>query len=109
MVPSQTRIMMAGMTGERLYEEGFDFWNKVYGKVEVDKPCFSSAAHVLPFLLRKGFDLSPMKPTKFEDGIIEVVDAEELVTSECPLTVRNCRCIVCRKTLTHATSYRSNF
>jgi len=28
-----------------------------------------------------------MKPTKFEDGIIEVVDAKELMTTECPLKV----------------------
>lgn len=34
-----------------------------------------------------GFDLSAMKPTKFEDGIIEVVDAKELMTTECPLKV----------------------
>jgi hypothetical protein len=28
-----------------------------------------------------------MKPTKFEDGIIEVVDAKELMTTECPIQV----------------------
>lgn len=31
MVPSQTRIMLAGMTGERIYEEAFGFWDEVYG------------------------------------------------------------------------------
>lgn len=34
-----------------------------------------------------GFDMSPMKPTKFEDGIIEIVNASEVMTSECLLTV----------------------
>jgi len=28
-----------------------------------------------------------MKPTKFEDGIIEVIDPKEVVTSECPIKV----------------------
>jgi len=28
-----------------------------------------------------------MKPTKFEDGIVEVVDPKEIVTSECPIKV----------------------
>jgi hypothetical protein len=32
MVPSQTRIMLAGMTGERMYDEAFGFWDEVYGK-----------------------------------------------------------------------------
>ena len=32
MVPSQTRIMLAGMTGERMYNEAFGFWDKVYGE-----------------------------------------------------------------------------
>lgn len=32
MVPSQTRIMLAGMTGERMYDEAFGFWDEVYGE-----------------------------------------------------------------------------
>lgn len=32
MVPSQTRIMLAGMTGEKMYDEAFGFWDEVYGE-----------------------------------------------------------------------------
>jgi len=31
MVPSQTRIMLAGITGEGMYNEAFGFWDRVYG------------------------------------------------------------------------------
>jgi hypothetical protein len=34
-----------------------------------------------------GFDLSAMKPTQFEDGIVEIVDAKEVMTTECALKV----------------------
>lgn len=43
MVPSQTRIMLAGMTGERIYEEAFGFWDEVYGgSLDVSKKQRSS-------------------------------------------------------------------
>jgi protein arginine N-methyltransferase 3 len=35
MVPSQTRIMLAGITGEGMYNEAFGFWDRVYGACAV--------------------------------------------------------------------------
>jgi protein arginine N-methyltransferase 3 len=32
MVPSQTRIILAGITGQQLWDEGFGFWDNVYGR-----------------------------------------------------------------------------
>lgn len=39
MVPSQTRIMMAGITGDQVYTEAFGFWDSVYGEcIHVIRP-----------------------------------------------------------------------
>ncbi|KAJ9124202.1 hypothetical protein QFC22_000999 [Naganishia vaughanmartiniae] len=59
MVPSQTRIILAGITGQQLWDEGFGFWDNVYG-----------------------FDMSAMRPTRCQDGLIEIVKPEEICTSE---------------------------
>jgi hypothetical protein len=94
--------MLAGMTGERIYEEAFGFWDEVYG--ELLSPSSGKAASgkrsrgslmkssrtlmlVLILVRLAGFDLSAMKPTQFEDGIVEVVDAKEVMTTECALKV----------------------
>lgn len=34
MVPSQTRIILAGITGQQLWDEGFGFWDNVYGEIQ---------------------------------------------------------------------------
>jgi hypothetical protein len=98
MVPSQTRIMLAGMTGERIYEEAFGFWDEVYGESPVvsrkaasrnrSRGCPMKSSRTLMMIFQLvGFDLSAMKPTQFEDGIVEIVDAKEVMTTECALKV----------------------
>jgi protein arginine N-methyltransferase 3 len=32
MAPSQTRLVLTAITGERLWKEKIDFWNSVYGE-----------------------------------------------------------------------------
>lgn len=71
MAPSQTRLVLSAITGDRVYRERVKFWNSVYG-----------------------FDLSTMNAVGFDEGLTEVVDEEEVVTfilsstSETPTTVR---------------------
>lgn len=38
MAPSQTRVVLAGITAQRMYEEAFQFWDEVYGE------CLSSSS-----------------------------------------------------------------
>ncbi|ODN78581.1 hypothetical protein L202_04189 [Cryptococcus amylolentus CBS 6039] len=59
MAPSQTRLAISAITGERVFRERVHFWSSVYG-----------------------FDLSTMGGISFDEGLIEVVDAEEIVTTE---------------------------
>ncbi|KAJ9092510.1 hypothetical protein QFC19_008723 [Naganishia cerealis] len=63
MVPSQTRIILAGVTGQQLWDEGFGFWDNVYG-----------------------FDMSAMRPTRCQDGLIEIVQPQEICTTETIVT-----------------------
>ncbi|WVQ75080.1 hypothetical protein IAR50_004689 [Cryptococcus sp. DSM 104548] len=59
MAPSQTRLVISAITGERVFRERVHFWSSVYG-----------------------FDLTTMGGISFDEGLIEVVDAEEIVTTE---------------------------
>ncbi|OWZ43844.1 protein arginine N-methyltransferase 3 [Cryptococcus neoformans c45] len=59
MAPSQTRLVLSAITGDRVYRERVKFWNSVYG-----------------------FDLSTMNAVGFDEGLTEVVDEEEVVTTE---------------------------
>ncbi|WVQ66117.1 uncharacterized protein L199_004295 [Kwoniella botswanensis] len=59
MAPSQTRLVISAITGERTWKERISFWPSVYG-----------------------FDLSEMQGPAFEEGLTEVVDKEEVVTTE---------------------------
>ncbi|KAL0249985.1 hypothetical protein I308_103288 [Cryptococcus tetragattii IND107] len=59
MAPSQTRLVLSAITGDRVCRERVNFWNSVYG-----------------------FDLSTMNAVGFDEGLTEVVDEEEVVTTE---------------------------
>nr|XP_018260362.1 protein arginine N-methyltransferase 3 [Kwoniella dejecticola CBS 10117]OBR82520.1 protein arginine N-methyltransferase 3 [Kwoniella dejecticola CBS 10117] len=59
MAPSQTRLVISAITGDRVWKERVAFWPSVYG-----------------------FDLSTMQAPAFDEGLTEVVDKEEVVTSE---------------------------
>lgn len=59
MAPSQTRLVIAAITGKRIWRERFEFWQKVYG-----------------------FDMSAMTTPYWNEGLVEIVDREEVVTSE---------------------------
>ncbi|WWC73749.1 uncharacterized protein I206_107721 [Kwoniella pini CBS 10737] len=59
MAPSQTRLVISAITGDRTWKERVAFWPSVYG-----------------------FDLSTMQAPAFDEGLTEVVDKEEIVTSE---------------------------
>jgi protein arginine N-methyltransferase 3 len=60
MAPSQTRLVISAITGKRLWNERIDFWKNVYG-----------------------FDMSgAMISPYFKEGIVEIVDKEEVVTTE---------------------------
>lgn len=85
MVPSQTRIILAGITGQQLWDEGFGFWDNVYGEpagsvVSRDK------GDADPVMIA-GFDMSAMRPTRCQDGLIEIVNAKEICTTETIVTV----------------------
>lgn len=84
MVPSQTRIVMAGLTADRLIAGRSSFWEKIYGAKPPRCGVCSGSALIL---LRIGFDLSPMKVEKDEEGVVEDVLASELCTSECIIKV----------------------
>lgn len=81
MVPSQTRIILAGITGQQLWDEGFGFWDNVYGMSLVTSP--RTPAHNAT-----GFNMSAMRPTRCQDGLIEIVNAKEICTTETIVTVR---------------------
>lgn len=38
MAPSQTRVVLAGLTGKRIHDEAFAFWDEVYGEAISDLP-----------------------------------------------------------------------
>ncbi|WWD20249.1 hypothetical protein CI109_104725 [Kwoniella shandongensis] len=59
MAPSQTRLVLSAITGEREWRDRVEFWNSPYG-----------------------FDLSTMQGPQFGEGSTEVVDKEEVVTTE---------------------------
>ncbi|WVR08113.1 hypothetical protein IAU60_005159 [Kwoniella sp. DSM 27419] len=59
MAPSQTRLVISAITGDRVWKERVAFWPSVYG-----------------------FDLSTMQGPCFGEGLTEVVDKEEVVTTE---------------------------
>ena len=81
MVPSQTRIIFAGITGQQLWDEGFGFWDNVYGMSLVPSPRTTADNTT-------GFDMSAMRPTRCQDGLIEIVNAKEICTTETIVTVR---------------------
>ncbi|KAL7425061.1 hypothetical protein Q5752_000749 [Cryptotrichosporon argae] len=60
MAPSQTRLVITAITADRLWRERVDFWRNVYG-----------------------FNMSGMVNPYFAEGLVEVVDADEVVTTEC--------------------------
>lgn len=60
MAPSQTRLVISAITGQRIYNERIAFWNDVYG--------FTMS--------------SAMTGVYYPEGIIDIVDREEVVTSE---------------------------
>lgn len=61
MAPSQTRLVISAITGQRIWRERVAFWHDVYG-----------------------FDMADaMTPGYFTEASVEVVDREEVVTSEC--------------------------
>ncbi|KAI9638963.1 S-adenosyl-L-methionine-dependent methyltransferase [Dioszegia hungarica] len=64
MAPSQTAMKLVGITGERLWKERIDFWQSVYG-----------------------FNMTAMDKVYYDEGLVEVVDAAEVLTSEA--VVRN--------------------
>lgn len=60
MAPSQTRLVISAITADGLYRDHVDFWKDVYG-----------------------FDMfGAMTSPYFGDGLVEIVDKEEVVTSE---------------------------
>ncbi|GMK55683.1 hypothetical protein CspeluHIS016_0207390 [Cutaneotrichosporon spelunceum] len=60
MAPSQTRLVISAITGDRVFRERIDFWDNVYGYN------MSSA----------------MNGVYYPDGVIDIVDRQEVVTSE---------------------------
>lgn len=61
MVPSQTRLVISAITGARLWRERIDFWKNAYS-----------------------FDMGDaMTGPYFAEGLVDIVDKEEVVTSEC--------------------------
>ncbi|ORY34837.1 S-adenosyl-L-methionine-dependent methyltransferase [Naematelia encephala] len=59
MAPSQTRLVIAGITADRIWRERVDFWSNVYG-----------------------FDMKPMDTPCYADGLVESVPAQEVITTE---------------------------
>lgn len=64
MVPARTRLLLSAITGERLWADRMTFWEKVYG-----------------------FDMTAMRGVYLKDGIVDTVDAKEIVTDEYDLRV----------------------
>lgn len=75
MAPSQTTMMLVGITAERIWKERIDFWTSVYGEFPSGMPADS------------GFDMTCMNKVYFDEGMVEVVDPKELVTSEAVVRV----------------------
>jgi protein arginine N-methyltransferase 3 len=73
MAPSQTRLVLTAITGERLWKEKIDFWNSVYGEL----PRWSMVC-----VLMAGFDMSTMGTSYFDEGQIDINEAKEVVTNE---------------------------
>lgn len=69
MAPSQTKMLLVGITAERIWRERIDFWGSVYGEF------MHSDAYV-------GFDMTAMNKVYFDEGMVEVVDPKEVVTTE---------------------------
>jgi protein arginine N-methyltransferase 3 len=81
MAPSQTRLVLTAITGERLWKEKIDFWNSVYGE------------HFGPRIgcvLMIGFDMSTMGTSYFDEGQIDINEAKEVVTNEFIIKVCSC-------------------
>jgi protein arginine N-methyltransferase 3 len=76
MAPSQTRLVLSAITGERVWRERVDFWKSVYGESSPWSP-----TNILDF------DMTTMNNVYFDEGLVEVVDAKEVVTSECIVRV----------------------
>lgn len=74
MAPSQTRLVLTAITGEKLWKERVDFWNSVYGE---SKPGIYVESALIP-----GFDMSTMNSSYFGEGLIDVNNAKEIVTNE---------------------------
>ena len=78
MAPSQTRLVISGITGDRVFKERVEFWKGVYCKSQV-----SSA-------LMSGFDMTTMDSVYFNEVMVEYVDEKEIVTSEFVVRVGFC-------------------
>lgn len=79
MAPSHTRLVISGIVGERIWNERIDFWEKVYGEARWSVVCAVDIS---------GFDMTTMSSVYCDEGLVEVVGAGEVVTSECILRVR---------------------
>jgi protein arginine N-methyltransferase 3 len=73
MAPSQTRLVLTAITGERLWKEKIDFWNSVYGE---------HLCSEIGCVLMTGFDMSTMGTSYFDEGQIDINEAKEVVTNE---------------------------
>lgn len=94
MAPSQTRVVLAGLSGQRIHEEAFAFWDEIYGEfaTAVLRAGYSNLSFAGRTALTDGFDsaltcwagfdMSAMKPSRFEEAIVDIVDAEEIATTE---------------------------
>lgn len=74
MAPSQTRLVISGITGERVWRERVEFWKGVYGE--------SIFGRTLGRHSCAGFDMTTMDSVYFNEGMVEYVDAKEIVTDE---------------------------
>ena len=88
MVPSQTRLVLSAITGDKLWKERVDFWQSIYGVYfsstsDCRDQCTANAA---------GFDMSAMNKTYFGEGLIDVMDAKEIVSDEQIIKVSLRRC-----------------
>jgi len=79
MAPSQTRLVISGITGERVWRERVEFWKGVYGKS--DPGGMGPHSWV-------GFDMTTMDSVYFNEGLVEYVDEKEIVTDEVVVRVR---------------------
>ena len=70
MAPSQTRLVLSAITGDRVWKERVEFWKGVYGE----------QLHIRPPILTSGFDMTAMNSVYFDEGLVEYVDEKEVVT-----------------------------